>query len=205
MSKADFSVARVEKNDCAELLIKYHYLSNVEGNKGFKSGFNYGLIRDGEVVGACIYTGFPVPELVKGCFGLDRKDQRGMFELSRLVLGPKFQSQEHNLASWFVSQTLRALVKDTQVRAVLSYADNTFHSGTVYAASNFTYYGLSAKKSDFWVRRSDGSYEKHKRGRVKGLEGEWRPRTQKHRFLRIYDKSLNVLWMAEKWQSCGAW
>jgi len=29
---------------------------------------------------------------------------------------------------------------------------------------------------------------------MKGLDGEWRDRSQKHRFLKVYDKELNIKW-----------
>jgi hypothetical protein len=126
--------------------------------------------------------------------GLNRDDQEGLFELSRLCLTPEIQQQEHNLASWFVAKSLGMLKKETKVRVVLSYADADFHSGTVYRASNFSYYGLTTAKKDFWVKQSDGSYLKHSRGKVKGIAGEWRKRSQKHRFVLVFDKQLKILW-----------
>jgi hypothetical protein len=145
-------------------------------------------------VGTAIFTGFPVPELVVGMFGLPRTQQEGFFELSRLCLIPKVQKEEHNLATWFLSQCIKSLRKQKTVRAILSYADADFHNGTVYRAANFTYYGLSAPKKDFWIRNSDGSYQKHSRGSVRGLDGEWRDRSRKHRFVLIYDKTLSIKW-----------
>lgn len=198
MSKVDYSVAQVSKALCEPLLQRYHYLTNI--SKGFKSGFNVGLYNKDHVVGVCIFTGWPVPELLKGCFGLPRTEQDGFWELSRLVLDPLAQKQEHNLASWFVSRSVKLLKASRNVRSILSYADEGFHQGTVYAASNFKYYGLSAPKKDFWIKRPDGSFVKHSRGPVKGIEGEWRHRTRKHRFLLTYDKSLSCKWVETKWK-----
>ena len=190
--KSDFSIQSIDKKAASEILLKYHYLKNI--SKGFKSGFNYGLFRGQECVGVIIFTGFPVPELAKGLFGLDRNNQQGLFELSRLCLKPDVQNSEHNLASWFVSKSIKILKNQTHVRAILSYADADYHSGTVYKACNFSYYGLSAPKKDFWIKQDDGSFIKHSRGKVKGLEGEWRNRSRKHRFLITYDKNLKVHW-----------
>lgn len=198
MSKADYMVRLVSKTSCVPLLQKYHYLSNI--SKGFKSGFNVGLHRKDQLVGVCIFTGWPVPELLKGCFGLPRTEQQGFWELSRLVLHPEYQAKEHNLASWFVSRSVKLLRTSHKVRSILSYADEGFHQGTVYAASNFKYYGLSAPKNDFWFKQADGSYKKHSRGPVKDLDGEWRPRTRKHRFLLTYDKTLSCKWEEQKWK-----
>lgn len=190
--KTEFSVGLVSKTDAARVLDRYHYLSRE--SKGFKSGFNCGLFFKEELVGVCIFTGFPVPELAVGMLGLKRHDQEGLFELSRLCLTPDVQRTEHNLASWFVGRSLSLLRKSVRCRAVLSYADDGHHTGTVYQACNFWYYGLSAQKKDFWARRPDGRMEKCSRGRVKGVTGEWRPRTRKHRYLIVYDPRLVVYW-----------
>jgi len=85
---------------------------------------------------------------------------------------------------------LNSLIKETNVRVILSYADSSRHSGTIYKACNFKYYGLTKPKKDFYY--ADGT--KHSRGSVKGVAGEWRERTRKHRFLMVFDKKLNVLW-----------
>jgi hypothetical protein len=197
MTKDSYSILEINKSACEPLLKSYHYLSEI--SRGFKSGVNVGLFFEGEIVGVCIFTGWPVPELLTGCFGLGRKDQSGFWELSRLVLSPEHQTKEHNLASWFVSKSIKYLKSKGQVRAILSYADEDFHSGTVYAASNFKYYGMTTPKSDFWIRQWDGSYKKHSRGKVKGLDGEWRPRSKKHRFLLIFDRKLSCKWSEVKW------
>ena len=97
--KSQYSIFIIKKSEAKTILDNYHDLSYK--SKGFKSGYNYGLFKDNIIVGVCIYTGFPVPELVNGMFGLERTDQDGFFELSRLCLEPTVQNEEHNLASWF--------------------------------------------------------------------------------------------------------
>lgn len=197
--KSEFYIEKITKSQASEILLKYHYLKDI--SKGFKSGSNYGLFNSQkELVGTIIFTGFPVPELVKGAFGLERNQQEGFFELSRLCVEPKTQEEEYNITSWFVSRSIRQLKKDEEVRAILSYADNQFHSGIIYRACNFKYYGLSDKRMDFWIKQDDGSFIKHSRGKTKGVAGEWRPRSQKHRYMIVYDKSLNVLWKEEDWK-----
>jgi len=202
--KSDFYIDRVGKEEIKELLYTYHYLK--DESKDFKSGFNYGLfkrtewecpLRIGECLGACIFTGLPVPEIAKGAFELNRNEQQGLFELSRLCIEPSTQSREYNITSWFVSKAIRQLRKDTEVKAILSYADSNHHSGTIYRACNFKYYGLTDRKKDFYY--SNGT--KHSRGKVKGSEGEWRERSRKHRYLMIFDKKLKerLTWKEEKW------
>ena len=199
--KSDFYIDVVSKKQAEELLLQYHYLKDI--SKGFKSGWNYGLFQRNEfsplniggLKGVVIFTGLPVPEIAKGAFGLERNEQQGLFELSRLCIHPQTQQSEYNITSWFVSKAIRQLRKDTEVKAILSYADNDFHSGTIYRACNFKYYGLTDAKKDFYY--ADGT--KHSRGKVKGIPGEWRERSRKHRFVMVFDKTINILWKEEKW------
>jgi len=195
--KSEFNLKRICKNNAKTILLKYHYLSNI--SKGFKSGYNYGLFYKNDLVGVIIFTGFPVPELAKGMLGLKRNQQDGLFELSRLCLHPTIQKIEHNLASYFVGRAIKCLKKDTNVKVILSYADSDYHSGIVYRACNFKYYGLSALKSDFWIKQLDGSYIKHSRGKIKGLNGEWRKRSQKHRYALLFDENLSIKWKEKSW------
>jgi hypothetical protein len=194
--KTDFYLEKISKKEAEELLLKYHYLKDF--SKSFKSGYNYGLFRKndfsplkiGGLLGACIFTGIPVPEIAKGAFGLERNEQEGLFELSRLCIHPDTQLTEYNITSWFVSRAIKQLRKDTKVKAIISYADDDFHTGTIYRACNFIYCGLTESKKDFYY--PDGT--KHSRGKVKGLEGEWRERSRKHRYVMMFDKSLNLHW-----------
>jgi hypothetical protein len=203
MAKTDFYIDKVSKKQAEDILLKYHYLKDF--SKGFKSGYNYGLFEKndfsplnlGGVLGVCIFTGLPVPEVAKGAFGLERNEQQGLFELSRLCIHPITQSREYNITSWFVSQAIRQFRKDTEVKAILSYADSDHHSGTIYRACNFKYYGLTDRKKDFYY--SDGT--KHSRGKIKGEDGEWKDRSRKHRYLMVFDKELkkSLTWEEEKW------
>ena len=136
----------------------------------------------------------PVPEIAKGAFGLERDNQQGLFELSRLCVNPQLQKEEYNITSWFVSRSIKRFRKDANVRAILSYADSSHHRGIIYRACNFTYHGLTDAKKDFYY--TDGT--KHSRGSVKGEQGEWKDR-RKHRYLMVFDKKLKVLWKPEKY------
>jgi len=56
---------------------------------------------------------------------------------------------------------------------------------------------LTDPKKDFYY--ADGT--KHSRGKVKGVEGEWRDRSRKHRYLMVYDRELRdrLAWKEQKW------
>ena len=186
----DYQIKLIKKNDAKTLLESFHYLS--KQGFGFRSGFNYGLFVDDKLIGVAIFHTLSVPETAKGCFGLNRNEQQGIYELGRLALNPK--EYEKNLTSWFLSRTIKLLKKDTNVKAILSYADSAYHNGYIYQATNFKYYGLTAPKKDFWILQEDGSYKKHQRGKIKGTKGEYRDRSRKHRYLIIFDKTLKCKW-----------
>jgi hypothetical protein len=204
MSKnTQYFIDRVSKEEIKNLLYTYHYLK--DESKDFKSGYNYGLFKSsisdvmhiGDCLAACVFTKIPVPEIAVGAFGLQRHEQDGLYELSRLCVHPDIQKTEYNITSWFVSRCIKRFRKDANVRAILSYADSNHHSGVIYRACNFTYYGLTDPKKDFYY--TDGT--KHSRGSVRGAEGEWRERSRKHRYLMIFDKHLkeSLTWKEEKW------
>jgi hypothetical protein len=54
-------------------------------------------------------------------------------------------------------------------------------------------------KTDFFTKELDGTHKKLSRGKTKGIEGEWRPRSRKHRFVMLYDKRLNLKWEEQTW------
>ncbi len=201
--KNDYFIDKVSKEEIKNLLYNYHYLK--DESKDFKSGYNYGLFKSsisdvlhiGDCLAACVFTKIPVPEIAVGAFGLQRHEQDGLYELSRLCVHPDIQKTEYNITSWFVSRCIRRFRKDARVRCILSYADANHHSGVIYRACNFTYYGLTDPKKDFYY--ADGT--KHSRGSVKGMKGEWRERSRKHRYLMIFDKELKKLltWKEEEW------
>tara|TARA_R100000664_G_C2759296_1_gene148916 strand:- start:3878 stop:4489 length:612 start_codon:yes stop_codon:yes gene_type:complete len=186
----NYTIKQISKSESKNLLDKYHYLTNE--SKGFRSGHNYGLYKNKEIVGVCIFHGVSVPETLKGCLNLNREDQEGFFELGRLCLKPNLN--EKNILSWFVSHSIRHLKKIVTLKGVLSYADSRYHNGYIYQACNFKYYGLSSPKKDFWFDLGDGKFKKHSRGKVKGLKGEWRERPRKHRYFILFDNNLKMLW-----------
>jgi hypothetical protein len=204
MSKnTQFFIDKVSKEEIKNLLYNFHYLK--DESKDFKSGYNYGLFKSsvsdilhiGDCLAACVFTKIPVPEIAVGAFGLQRHEQEGLYELSRLCVHPDVQKTEYNITSWFVSRCIKRFRKDANVRTILSYADASRHDGVIYRACNFKYYGLTDPKKDFYY--ADGT--KHSRGSVKGVKGEWKERTRKHRYLMIFDKNLEkrLTWKEEKW------
>lgn len=194
LSEVGYEIEKIEKKTADEFLKQYHYL----GKQGysFRSGFNYGLFEKGCLVGVCIFHTVSALETVKGAFGIS--NQEGFWELGRLALDPA-HNNTGELTSWFVSRCIKRLRRETNVRALISYADAEYHVGYIYQALNFGYYGLTTKKCDYWKKCEDGTYKKMSRGGSKSIEGEWRPRSRKHRYMLIYDNELTVKWEKQKY------
>ena len=116
MSKnTQYFIDRVSKEEIKNLLYTYHYLK--DESKDFKSGYNYGLFKSsisdvmhiGDCLAACVFTKIPVPEIAVGAFGLQRHEQEGLYELSRLCVHPDIQKTEYNITSWFVSRCIKKI------------------------------------------------------------------------------------------------
>ena len=192
MNTSNYRIERVDQNTCKEFLLKHHYLSRQ--GYGFRSGYNYGLFDGEKLIGVAIFHTVSAWETVKGCFGLENKEQKGFYELGRLAMDS--ESKVPNLTSWFLAKAMKLLRQEVRPRAIITYADAEYHHGYIYQACNFTYHGLTAQKSDAWVKQPDGSFKKCGRGRPRGenVVVEWRPRSRKHRYLKVYDKKLKTLW-----------
>ena len=183
------AVEPLSRGTAKVFIARHHYL----GEKSFRASHIYGLwdLRMDALSGVAVFHGVSAPETMVGAFGLARTDQRGFWELGRFVLHPDYNGG--NWGSFLLGRAIRLLRQTTPVRAILTYADTTYHVGMLYQATNFVYCGLTARKGDFWVCR-DGVWRIKERGKTKGVEGEWRPRAQKHRYILVFDKGLDLQW-----------
>lgn len=191
--KKDYYIASIDKSLADDFLQRHHYLAQ-QGN-GFLGKAYYGLFtKSDKFIGCIVFAGISVIETLIGAFeGFERtSDQSGFWELTRLAMDDN--RKEKNLTSWFVSRAIRKLRKENNVRALISYADSQYHHGYIYQATNFKYYGLAPQKSDFFALVGGGTERQVWRGSVKGLKGEWRLRSRKHRYMLVYDKSLTIQW-----------
>ena len=174
----------VPRADAAALLANYHYL----GKKAFIGVYIFGLFVDGVLVGACSFSPPSAPETVVGAFGLARHEQSTVFELSRFVLSAAHNGK--NYGSMLLGRAIRLLKQLVKVDAIITYADSERHVGALYQATNFHYCGLTTPKKDFYLPCG----KLQSRGKTKGVAGEWRPRSQKHRYVLICSNRLNLKW-----------
>ena len=71
------------------------------------------------------------------------ENEEDIIELRRLCC---IDDTPKNTESFFIGHCLRWLKRNTDLKLVISYADNTYgHTGIIYQASNFKYLGKTAK------------------------------------------------------------
>lgn len=188
-AKEVFIVERISINEAKKLIEKYHYL----GKKKFMITYAYGirLKEDKEYLGSAVFGQVGGISSLKGWFGLTNENTN-ILELTRLVMNPILNNT--NATSFLLSHAIKDL-KKYNIRAIVSLADSSLHYGYIYQACNFNYYGLSDKKTDFYS--VDGKV--NPRGSTKDKEGVWLPRSRKHRYCYIIDKSLKVLYKQESY------
>ena len=178
----DIQVAPITSSEARNAITSWHYL----GTKPFRCQLAVGLWEDNALLGAAVFHGLSAPETAVGAFGLSRQDQAGLWELGRFVLAPECNG--HNTGTWFLARAIKIL-RQRPCRALITYASADRHYGALYQAASFTYCGLTAAKSDFWV----GGHIQE-RGKTKGVEGVWLPRPRKHRYIKVWDRKLILRW-----------
>jgi len=128
-----YKVQPCEIGKIGAFIEKWHYSNNVNG---LISNYCFRLLNEkGELVGAMIYGKIAMRGVWKKY--VDREND--LIELRRLVC---IDETPKNTESFFISKTIKWLLWNTDIKKVISYADNTYdHRGTIYKASNFNYEG----------------------------------------------------------------
>lgn len=136
MSVKDFEVVLCERSEIRDFIEEHHYSHNING---LMSDYCFKLLRDGTIIGAMIYGRLAMANVWKK-YG-DSKDE--VIELRRLVC---IDDTPKNTESYFIGQTLKWLIKNTEVKTIVSYADPEYgHEGVIYKATNFTHVGMTSK------------------------------------------------------------
>lgn len=134
----NYEVRKIARADCAPFILGIHY-----ARRWPSISFAFGLYRNSELVGVVTYGTPASAPLRSGIAGKELAQY--VLELNRLCLRDNLKNE----ASRLVGASLRML---PQPRIVISFADTERgHCGTVYQACNFTYHGLSAKRTDWKI------------------------------------------------------
>ena len=195
-------VKQITRAECEPFVIGIHY-----AGRWPSISFAYGLFIDGELCGCVTYGTPPSAPLKKGIAGDDFKGD--ILELNRLCL----KYNKKNEASFLVGNSIKLLPKN---KIIVSFADTKQgHSGIVYQATNFKYYGLSAKRTDWKVKGMEHKHGQTIADEFRGVKNRAQamrdkygndfylePRSRKHRYIFItgskaYKKSVNIKYKIE--------
>jgi len=180
-----YSVTPVTRKDCEPFILGIHY-----AKRWPSISYRYGLYKDTELIGVVTYGTPSSATLRVGIAGEEHKGE--VLELNRLCL--KYNG--NNEASLLVGKSLTMLPKG---RIIISYADKSQgHVGYVYQACNFTYHGLSAKRTDWRVKGKEHLHGQSIADEFRGVPNRAQamrdkygddfysaPRPRKHRYIFI--------------------
>lgn len=131
-----YTVEPCERKEIRDFIEKWHYSHNING---LLSDYCFKLMDGDTMVGAMIYGGLGMAN----CWKKYAESKDDIIELRRLCC---IDDTPKNTESYFIGRTLKWLIKNTSIKKVISYADNTYgHRGTIYQASNFEHLGKTAK------------------------------------------------------------
>lgn len=187
--KENYEIIPITREDCRHFILNVHYAGR------FPSvSYAFGLFEDTKLVGIVTY-GTPSSSTLRR--GIAGDEYIGcVLELNRLCL----LNNKKNEASLLVSRSLKMLPKN---KIIISFADcGQDHKGYVYQACNFTYHGLSAKRTD-WALYSRpelhgqtvGDEFRGYKNRVDLMKEKYgedfylKPRTRKHRYIFLIGNS----------------
>lgn len=186
-AKEVFEIREVDKDTAYQFIRRYHYL----GDAKFFAMYCYGLYVRGTncLIGSATYSLPQGKDATMGWFSLPPSN-KSIVELSRLCMLPCLNGT--NATSFLLGNSIKML-KQHQVRAIITLADASRHIGSIYQVCNFTYYGLTKPATDFYC--IDGT--KNARGNWSEWHGVYLPRSRKHRYAFILDKTLKCNYSIE--------
>jgi len=178
-------IRKITRKECEPFILGIHY-----AKRWPSITYAFGLFDGDELIGICTYGTPPSAPLRRGiagdeCIGI-------VLELNRLCL----KYNRKNEASFLVAATLRMLPRPS---IVISFADTEQnHKGIVYQACNFTYHGLSAKRTDWKVKGMEHLHGQTIADQFRGVENRaqamrdkygddfyLKDRPRKHRYIYI--------------------
>lgn len=180
-----YTVQAITRDECSEFVLNIHY-----AGRWPSISYAFGLFEQGVLVGIVTY-GCPLSSTLRT--GLAGKEfAPDVLELNRLCL----RNNKPNEASLLVGRSLKLLPKG---KIIISFADTSQgHSGYVYQACNFTYHGLSAKRTDWAVKGKEHLHGQTISDMVRGAESRvqalrdmfgddfyLKPRPRKHRYVYV--------------------
>jgi len=186
-------VIPIQSYEVEPWLLHKHYAKRIPS-----ISYAFGLFEDGNLVGVCTYGTPSSAPLRDGIAGPE--NAKYVLELNRLCVDTKIK----NAASMLVGRSLQMLPKPS---IVVSYADTEQeHVGYVYQACNFTYTGLSAKRTDWKIKGMEQLHGQTIADMSRGCEGSradfmrnkfgddfyLEDRARKHRYIFVTGKNKQL-------------
>ena len=131
-----YKVVPVPRAWVKEFIEKWHYSHSING---LRTSYCFALTSEnGKMIGAALFGALGMANNWKKF----AEKELDVTELHRLCC---IDDTLKNTESFFISRCLRWLKQNTDVKVVVSYADeNHNHKGVIYQASNFKYLGTTA-------------------------------------------------------------
>jgi len=135
-SVKNYKVELCTRKDIKEFVESWHYSKSING---LRIDYCFKLLDGDKMIGAMIYGKMAMAN----CWKKYAESESDVIELRRLCC---VDDTPKNTESYFIGKTLRWLRKNTDIKKVVSYADQSFgHTGIIYRASNFKHIGYTSK------------------------------------------------------------
>ena len=165
LRKKDWIVKPVESHsDVVSFITEHHYANGA----GKTAVFRFGLYRRDDLdvlMGAAVWLPptYPAAKYAARVVADDESRHKEVISLSRLAIHPDVPT---NGASFLLSRMRRKIVLDGRYTIGVTYADTAQgHTGSIYAADNWTYDGNS-RSTPIWIDPESGRMVSPKIGRV---------------------------------------
>lgn len=136
MGTLPYTVAICERSDIKDFIEKWHYSKSING---LRTQYCFKLCSGDKIIGAALFGALGMANNWKK-FSASESD---VLELHRLCC---IDDTMKNAESYFIGRCIRWLKQNTDVKVIVSYADeNHNHSGTIYKATNFEYDGTTSR------------------------------------------------------------
>jgi len=136
VSVKKYTIEICERDEIKKFIETWHYSKSING---LMSDFCFKLMDDNEIIGGMIYGKMAMANAWKK-YGTTANE---VIELRRLCC---IDDTPKNTESYFIGGTLKWLLKNSEIKTVVSYADPEYgHEGIIYQASNFKLIGKTAK------------------------------------------------------------
>jgi len=136
VSVRKYLVKVCDRKEIRTFIETWHYSKNING---LKSNYCFKLMDRNTMIGAMMYGQIAMANVWRKYV----QSEKDLIELRRLCC---IDNTPKNTESYFIGFTLRWLKKNTDIKTVISYADETYnHQGTIYKASDFKHMGMTNK------------------------------------------------------------